>query len=305
MNRWYPMYVYEMLARDSVRNNAYRKVIQKHVKNRTVLEVGIGPFALLANMCVKAGAEKVYAIEENERALKYVEKKLRREGIQTKIRLVRGFSTDVQLEAKCDVFLHEIIGSVGTAEGMALVAKDVKSRFLKSDPMYIPYGCSTLICPVGPLRVSARDRVIGSLGGGQFFTSERGTYQVFNFPRSNLIAEPQEFERVVFEEDIQLSEERDMKFVISRNVLFDGFVLFIRLFVDPETVVDSLLHKTNWSTPYIKLLSSPIELAQGDMIHVRSRRDVSTVSPKYEIDVRVCPMATGVGLRTRYEWSGN
>jgi len=304
MNRWYPMYVYKLFTRDLIRNNAYRKVIRKLVKDKVVVEVGTGPFAFLANMCIDAGVKKVYAIEENEKAYAYAVNKIRKNGLQGKIQLLHGNSTEVTLEKKCDVLLHEIVGNIASAEGMVPVVNDAKMRFLKSDPIFIPYACSTFICPVSPLKFPLMDRMISSLGGGCFSISKPGFYNVFNFPEPNVLDKPQEAEHIIFQDTIQLKEKRDIQFKISRRCQLSGFLLYLKLFVDPHTVVDSLHQKTSWLTPYIKMFKSPIELNQGDIIHVRFTKDISTLNPTYGIKVRVCISKTKKEYNKKYSWTG-
>ena len=121
----------------------------------------------------------------------------------------------------------------------------------------------------------------------QWNFSEPKTYVAHSYPLDHLIAEPQDYEDVVFAEDLVMKDEVALEFLIQKERLFDGFLLYLNLWVDQNTVVDSLNQKTNWGVVYIKLLTSPLELKVGDLIKAKIKRDVSTENPKSEIHTTV------------------
>ena len=57
---------YEAMRDDVPRTESFARAIERRLKGReaTVLDIGTGPFALLAVIAAKAGAKKVYAIEK-------------------------------------------------------------------------------------------------------------------------------------------------------------------------------------------------------------------------------------------------
>ena len=85
----------------------------------------------------------------------------------------------------------------------------------------------------------------------------------------------------------------------SGPVLFDGFVLWIRLAVDAENVVDSLADMTNWDPVYFKLTSQPILVLPGDEIVVRVKVDVASTNPTYSMEATLPS-----GRRESVEWNG-
>ena len=54
---------YEAMRDDVDRTASYAAALRRRAPNRTVLDIGTGPFALLAVLAAKFGAKKVYAIE--------------------------------------------------------------------------------------------------------------------------------------------------------------------------------------------------------------------------------------------------
>lgn len=305
MNQSYSQVSYQILHDDAVRNTAYEKVIKEVVAGKTVVDIGTGGFVFLAEMCIGAGAEKVYAIEENTGSLRSARQRIRHTGMESRIELLSGFSTDVELDEKCDVLIHEIVGSVGSAEGMTLVVNDAKERFLKEDAEFIPHGCSTFVCPVQPLKLPLLDATISAVSQALFSFDQPDLYKVYNFPESNILGPPAEFERTVFSEEMPLEDRRELELVISKDGELGGLLLFIEIHVDRETVINSLQERTNWSTPYIKLFKEPLEVVRGDVIHVTIHRELSTTQPRYELDVRVCPEASGIETTRCFRWQGN
>ncbi|MGD1713985.1 hypothetical protein [Dapis sp. BLCC M172] len=231
--------------------------------------------------------------------LSYSQKKLIEElNLEEKIKIYQGFSQDIEIEEKCDILIHEIVGSIGSREGMVLAVDDAKNRFLKPNAEFIPYQCITKIAPVSPLKLSPEKQIVNfflklimkkviiNLSDDWNFSQPR-TYVTYNFPVRNLIAEPQEFENIVFAEDLVTREEKNLEFLIKKTSLFDGFIFFINLWVDKETVIDTLSQKTSWLVRYVKLFEKPLKLEAGDFIKVKIERDISTTQPRYDINATV------------------
>src|SRR6516164_9826165 len=65
---WYPVWMYELMETDEIRNRPYRDTIRETVAGKVVLELGTGRKALWAVCCAETGARKVYAVEANKRA---------------------------------------------------------------------------------------------------------------------------------------------------------------------------------------------------------------------------------------------
>lgn len=296
-NQLYENTIYDFIENDTIRKQAYSKVIFDKVKDKIAVEIGTGKALFLTKICVDAGVKKIYTTEENEKSFAQSQKSLKELKLEKKIKIYQGLSLDVEIEERCDILVHEIVGAIGSWEGMVLAVNDAKRRFLKSDAQFIPYQCITKIAPVSPLKLSLEKQIVNLFlnlilknvinRGNDWNFYQPGTYVTYNFPVHNLIAEPQEFENIVFAEDLVMIDEKNLEFFIQKPSLFDGFIFYINLWVDPETVIDSLGQKTNWRVIYIKLFEKPLKLKAGDLIKVKIERDVSTTQPKYEIDATV------------------
>ncbi|EGJ30253.1 MULTISPECIES: hypothetical protein [Moorena] len=311
-NNLYINAMYDLMENDEIRTQAYRKVISEKVKDKVAVEIGTGKALLLPKFCVDAGVKKIYTIEENEKAFAESKKLLEELNLEEKIKIYQGFSQDIEIEEKCDILVHEIVGSIGSREGMVLAVNDAKERFLKPNAEFIPYQCITKIAPVSPLKLSPYQQIVNlflklimknviiNLSDDFNFSKPR-TYLTCNFPVCNLIAEPQEFENIVFAENLTMIDDKTIEFIIEKPSLFDGFIFYINLWVDRETVIDTLSQKTSWLVRYAKLFEKPLKLEAGDFIKVKIERDVSTTQPKYEIHATVGKNGRSVFAKKSYK----
>ena len=116
----------------------------------TVLDIGTGPFALLAIAAARAGARKVYAIEVNSTVVQQARQAVEEAGFAETIEIFKGFSTGVTLPSKVDLIVSEIVGSAASEEGVYATIRDAHQRFAlrPTDPAsWIPHRIQTVAAP--------------------------------------------------------------------------------------------------------------------------------------------------------------
>ena len=144
---------YASMRDDASRTPAFEKAIKERLAgtdDKVVLDLGTGPFALLAIIAARAGARKVYAIEAQPEAARRARQVIKEAGLADRIEVIEGFSTAVQLPEKADLALAEIVGSIASEEGMYATIRDAQARHLKapgSAASWIPLRCQTLAAP--------------------------------------------------------------------------------------------------------------------------------------------------------------
>lgn len=281
---------YEWMCMDMIRNNAYRDAIKKNVKNRIVVEIGTGQDLPLTLMCIESGAKYVYGIETNKEAFEKAQKRIQENGLSNKVTLLFGNSYDMELPEKCDVCVSEIIGSIGSSEGAIAYLKDAK-RFMQEDGIMIPGRCVTQIAPVSlPDHLYTEPFIEDMIAHyhellyrlkGDHFKSNR--YLIPNFPPSHLLGKEQVFEDIDFNGDLQLNHTRSSTFSILKESCLDGFLLWINLYIDPHTMIDTLNHKTNWQPVFLP--SEKFNLKKNDIIDIICKITPSenTINPNYVI----------------------
>lgn len=292
----YPVYndlSYGVMCCDFDKTNAYRQAIQKNAKDKTIVEIGTGSQALLALMCAEAGAKMIYAIEANEDAAEQAAKLIKSKNLEHKIKVIYGYSTDIQLPERVDLCVSEIIGNIGSSEGAISILNSAKD-FLKDDGYMIPERCITQIAPVTmPSNLYKSDLTDGILQNyvnhiyqavGYEFLITR--YAVYNFPESNVIAPPEIFEDIYFNNHPEPEESRTVEFHIQNDSRFDGFLLWVCLHVDKDNVIDTF-RNISWTPVYLK--TQERDFMKGDILKVDCMRKLSRnqINPDYFFDCTV------------------
>eukprot|EP00929_Paragymnodinium_shiwhaense_P029439 TRINITY_DN16868_c0_g1_i2.p1 TRINITY_DN16868_c0_g1~~TRINITY_DN16868_c0_g1_i2.p1 ORF type:complete len:229 (+),score=51.05 TRINITY_DN16868_c0_g1_i2:221-907(+) len=149
---------YEAMRDDMPRTNGFEKALKRRLGGElagkaAVVDIGTGPFAILAVLAAKAGARKVYAIEINPEAARLAKDNVVKLGLQDTIEVIEGDSMKVQLPERVDLIVSELIGSIATQEGVAPIIRDAGQRFLKEGLLerrvgMIPQRCQTVVAPV-------------------------------------------------------------------------------------------------------------------------------------------------------------
>lgn len=147
----YPVYdafIYYVMSHDEVRNSRYREALIRTCCGRIVLDIGTGQDLLWAREAVAAGARHVYAVESLERAAAKAEALRQKLGLDRVIDVITGCSQQITLPEAADVCVIEMVGSVGSAEGIAMVAGDARGRIVSESGIFIPARVATNACGI-------------------------------------------------------------------------------------------------------------------------------------------------------------
>jgi hypothetical protein len=140
---------------DSVRLTAFERAIAATVKpGDVVIDLGSGT-GILGLLATRAGASRVYAVEET--ALAGLAREIAAANhVVDRIRVVRGWSTWVTLPELADVVVSDQIGHFGMEAGIFEYLTDARRRLLKPQGRTIPTAISWRCAPVecAPLRES-------------------------------------------------------------------------------------------------------------------------------------------------------
>jgi len=270
--------------------NAYREAIYKKVKNKTVVEIGTGSRAPLAFMCVEAGAKLVYAIEADQDAAEQASQLVELKNLTHKIKLIHGYSTDVQLPEYVDICVSEIIGNIGSSEGAISILNSAKN-FLKDDGYMLPERCLTKIAPVfmpenlykSDLTEAILQNYVWQMYKAVGYEFPITRYAVYNFPESNIIAAPEIFEDIDFNNNPVPEETKAIEFFINKDCSFDGFLLWVCLYVDKDNIINTF-RNISWAPVYLE--SRKMDFKKGDILKVDCIRKLSQnqINPDYFLE---------------------
>jgi hypothetical protein len=301
LTEWYTDWIYEAMEMDEIRNRPYREAIREAVAGKVVLELGTGRRALWAVYCARAGARQVYAIEANRRAYLSSLRFLRAKRIEN-VHLIHGFSDKVHLPERCDVLVHDLVGDIGSSEGMIPFIEDAKRRFLTPEAVHIPRRCTThLFLAEDPkLRPSEWAFSYGMRGLRPY--DELTFVRFFGFRRSAALSEPHVFEDFDFRQTPELRVSKRLAVEALRDGLMRGVCFFIQLNFGGTRVIDTWASNTSWATPYVRL-QAPVPVRKGEVVELDIQSDLSG-NPSYSL--RLTHRENGTAKEVgRYAWSGD
>ncbi len=276
----YDEMAYNAMTTDEKRNVYYKKAFSKVLKDKVVLDIGTGPDAILAQLCIEAGAKKVYAVELLAQTFENAKNKVLSLGLDNKIDVIHGDITKIELPEKVDYCVSEIVGSIGGSEGAAVIINNSK-RFLNNDANVIPARSLTKIAAVSlpdELHKYEMDEISNHYMNKIF---EQVGYQfdvrmcVENLPAESIISEHQPFEDLNFTTTIQLETEHIITLKINKESLVTGFVVWLNLFLNEEEVISTLKEKYIWLPVYIPAFDTALKVTSGDLFKLNIKRELS------------------------------
>ncbi|MCP4152243.1 MAG: AMP-binding protein, partial [bacterium] len=276
----YDELLYTSMVKDEARNEKYRNAFAKVVRDKTVLEIGPGGQAILARMCIEAGAKKVYAVEILDEAYESAGQLIKSLNLEDKIILIHGDITKIELPEKVDYCVSEIVGTIGGSEGAAkLINSAVK--FMKDRRCMIPSKSVTNIAAV-TLPESQFDYSFNETG---IYYVEKVFEQVgyrfdlrlslMDFPEENIISGSDIFEELDFTRENKLESEHDIYLEITNDSLFHGFIVWLELYCDQEEIIDILKKRYIWLPIYFPIFQGGEAVRKGDYIKARITRKLS------------------------------
>ena len=130
---------------DTVRVNAFRRVVERNAPGNVLVEIGCG-HGVLACLAVRAGARRVYAIEETS-MIEVAREVARVNQMEDRVVFCEGNSLDVEIGERADVVYGDLMGPDPLGAGLLVYAHDAAVRFLRRDGVLIP--AQLTLCAVG------------------------------------------------------------------------------------------------------------------------------------------------------------
>lgn len=263
------------MVSDQVRTDAFADAIAEVVKDGDrVLDVGTGT-GLLAMLSAKAGAEKVFGIDQAsvaELATKLVE----HNGLSDKVEIIKGNAKNLQLPEKVDVLVSEWLGHFGFVETMlddVIVARD---KNLKPNGTMLPCGIELFMAPISV------PWIYGESGPGFWDFPVHGIdYSPLEemelkqaiagksvVPVDALLSRGEslmEFDLKTVQRDDPW-RSGDLEFVIEEDGRMDGFVGWFTSDLSPEITLDTGPGSipTHWGQTH--LMFPPRDVKKGDAL---------------------------------------
>jgi len=221
------------LLEDTARTNAYRAAIEEVVREGDVVaDIGCGT-GILSMFACRAGARRVYAIEE-EPVIEIARELAHANGFGDRITFIAGSSLDATLPERVDVIVTETIGNNGLDEQIAGTIAHARDAFLKEGGTIIPRAIEVIAAPVE--RPSFHERWPSSYGLD--FSSVRehvaSLFHPLAIARSELLATPATIARV----DAP-AVRGSASWVVTRDGTLSGLAVWFRASLTPQIAISN------------------------------------------------------------------
>ncbi len=287
----YDYFAYRAMFTHFERNDLYRKALEKSVVNKTVLDIGPGPEAILSRLCLEAGAKHVYAVEILEETYSQAKQYLELAGLTDRITLIRGDIMEVELPEKADCCVSEIVGSIAGSEGSAVLIESAR-RLLKNPVNMIPVRSITRIAAAtldesqfdygfSGLAYQYAERILNDFGKDfQYRIS------VKNVTDEIVISSRDVFEDLDYQNGSPFELEHDIILNINKKSTFNGLLVWMDLFVDHDLSLDILDDPASWLPVYFPVSCAGIAVDIGDRVEATITRKLcdNGVNPDFHVE---------------------
>ncbi len=257
---------------DRIRTSAFRKAIEAVVRpGQVVLDLGSGS-GIMAFFAAKAGARKVYAIEQTN-LVDFAQNACTSNGLSEKVSFIKGHSSDISLPEKVDVVISETIGSIGFDENIIRNFIDARGRFLKTGGSIIPARMRVFCAPVSVPCVHARigfwKRKVWGFDFPLGHEYAANTIYPARIRQSQMFARP----RCFFTVDLGTAQddclESGFSFSIERPGIVHGFAGWFSATLSKGVDITNApgARITHWSQNILPL-PKPVVVRKGDRIHL-------------------------------------
>ncbi len=291
---------------DARRTDAFIRGIQAAVRPEdVVLEIGTGS-GILAATAAKAGARKVYAVEQTAIATT-AETLFADNGVADRVSLIRGNSSAIGLPEPADIVIGELFGHDPLEENVLESFLDAGRRHLKPGARFLPRAMSILAAPVrlapelrARRRISveslakwqaAYDLDFSALTAWQAQAPDRFIANRADLKQIQRCSAPVRFPSIDFARLDSSIVEFKAEAEIDSPGEIDGVMLWFELdlaegvSLDADPTSSGADH--HWKTP-VHLLPAPLPAARGITLEIRyeygrnaaSTASVSRISPK-------------------------
>ncbi|MEQ1802722.1 MAG: amino acid adenylation domain-containing protein, partial [Gammaproteobacteria bacterium] len=292
----YDPWLYGLMNAEPVRLAAYRAAFAAAVPGKVVLDIGTGADAVLARLCVEAGAAHVYAVEVLEDAARRAGELVRSLGLEDRITVLHGDIAGMELPRPVEVCTQGIIGNIGSADGIAGIWNAARARFAPGC-VPVPETCITRIAALelpdrirpgadpgprfGPVAADYARRLFGSMG--QPFDLR---LCLRNVDAGDLLSAPADFEVLDFHGALATAHAGSADLVITRDGLFDGCLLWTVVTAGAGQTVDYFREQQAWLPVFLPLADEPVPVCKGDRLHLQweCRLESDPLFPDYSVE---------------------
>ena len=292
----YDDYIYSILSENHFRDQLQREALRNVVKDKIVLDVGTGSDAYLALMAAELGAAKVYAVEIDANAVEVAHTVVEASPYSNIIEVIQGDITTLPSPEKVDLCLSQMVGTIGTSEGIVPVLQYVKENWLKNDGIIIPDKCYTYVSMAQLPDYIIKDAQVNSTFKkyaqlifekvGQVFDLRVG---LTNFDKSTLLSNASIVESIQFNKNADLTNinTNQVQLQVEKNGFFNALVVWVVISLDDVRQLDSM-DQNLFSVPVIIPIDKPLFVQKSNRILLKFKSiEAEKFSTDYFFDYEI------------------
>lgn len=269
--------LYRTMASHQSRNEKYEAAFRDRLRGKTVLEIGPGQELVLSRLALKAGAKKVYAVELLDDTYEKAKRSLSDFGLEDRITLIHGDVADLELPEKVDFCISEIVGSIGGAEGAAVIINGAR-RFLRDPANFIPERSVTKFAAVS---LTDDEFEYSFEDAGAHYTEkifEQVGYRfdlrlcLKGFPLAQIISSSGVFEDLDYTAPIEVESNHGVQLEFDHDSTCTGLLVWLTLQTSAGYVIDTLREQESWLPVYLPLFPGGVKVASGDGLELTIER---------------------------------
>jgi hypothetical protein len=273
---------YTSLIMQSRRVNAFWEALRERVsEDAVVVEIGtgLGTFSMFA---AQHGASHVYAIEQSA-VSQVAEELVRLNGLDDRVTIVEGISTQVTLPVKGDVLVFEDFSSLFIRQGLEELLNDAFDRHLKPGACVIPEEVTLYMAPVGDEELWSSCLQLQNddfnLHGLKLDSLRRA---LLNSPHSSksgylkklspeaLLAPAQPFRSIRLQPASNLTFDECLSFVSTRTGTIFGIAAWFDMRLSPGCAYTNAPHNpaTTWGQVFLPI-EEPLKIREKETVLLR------------------------------------
>ena len=289
----YDEFLYGLMNAEPVRLNACRAAFAGSVPGKVVLDIGTGSDAVLARLCIEAGARHVYAVEILESAARQAAELVRTLGLEDRITVLHGDIAALTLPEPVEVCTQGIVGNIGSADGIVPLWNAARRNFA-ADCVPVPSRCVTRLALM-ELPPAARERPrFSPLAADYVRRMFKVTGKPFdvrlcvrNVAAADLLTAGTDFEVLDFHGPLPPGHSGSAALEVQRDGYFDGCLLWTVVSADAAHTVDYLQEQRAWLPVFVPMTDTGIAVRRGDVVRIswRAFNESDPRHPDYELCV--------------------
>ncbi len=282
--RYGDLELHRTMIGDDRRTQAFAEAISEVVKpGDVVLDIGTGT-GVLAMLCAKAGAKRVYAVDQAAVA-QSAANLVKANGLQDIVKVKRGAATDLELDEPVDLIVSEWLGNFAYVEGMWDDLAVVRDRYLKPQGRMLPSDIEILIAPIDDstlyygLGPGYWSKPVHGLDFSLLEEKELGQARAsqIRVDPASLCAAPQILTKTDLKA-VPINEhwfESEYTLKVERSAVVTGFAAWFRAQLSPNVLLDTAPHlpETHWAQTNLNWPPTMVEAGEEISIAIRARPD--------------------------------